>query len=155
MKISFRLILFFLAVSAAANAGELKEIELTDGSVVAGEVVSLSNGRYTIRTESMGTISVSDSRVKSIHPRGAAPTSAASSSSTELSTLTEKMLSDQQTMEVIQSLKDDPDFQKALDDPEIRKAVSSGDTATLLANPKFLQLMSNPKVREIQEKVAK
>jgi hypothetical protein len=65
------------------------------------------------------------------------------------------MLSDQEVMGMIQSLKDDPQFTKILEDPEIMNAVQSGDAASLMANPKFLQLLNNPTVRDIQQKVAK
>ncbi len=156
MKRSFLVLLLFLLAAGSALSGDLKEIELSDGSVITGEVVSLVNGIYTIRTGPLGTVKVNDSRVKSIRSRGSAPAaSTPAPSSAEVSSLTEKMMADGEIMEMIRSLKDDPAFQKALEDPEIRNAVSTGDTASLMANPKFLELMNNATVREIQQKVQK
>jgi len=51
--------------TAAPVRAEL--IELADGSVVNGEVVSLRDGIYTIRTESLGTLMVDEARIRCIH----------------------------------------------------------------------------------------
>jgi hypothetical protein len=150
------IIFILLFAAASAGAGDLREIELTDGSVIAGEVVSFANGVYTIRTDALGTISVSDSRVKSIRTKGRSePAASQGTSSADISSLTEKMMSNDEVMALIQELRDDPEFQKALEDPAILKAVRTGDTAMLMANPKFLKLLENAKVKEIQEKVSK
>ncbi len=154
MKNSFIILLFFLSAAGASQAGQVKTIDLTDGSVITGEVLSLTNGLYTIRTVSLGTVTVRDDRVRAIRTPGSASSPAAPSSA-DLSSLTEKMLSDSEIMSMIQSLKNDPSFQKAMEDPDIMKAVSSGDTAALMANPKFLELMNNATVRDIQKKVQK
>jgi hypothetical protein len=52
--------LFFLLGVSIGNAlaGEIKEIELTDGSVIYGEIVSFSGGTFTLRSESFGTMRV-------------------------------------------------------------------------------------------------
>ncbi len=152
MKNTFIILIFLLAAAGASQAGQVKTIELTDGSVFTGEVLSLTNGVYTIRTSSLGTVAVRDDRVRAIRTPGSSP---AAPSSADLSSLTQKMLSDSEIMSMIQSLKDDPSFQKAMEDPDIMKAVSSGDTAALMANPKFIELMNNATVRDIQKKVQK
>jgi hypothetical protein len=148
-------LLLLLLSSGIASAGETREIDLTDGSVITGEVLSLANGIYTIRTESLGTLSVSEARIRSIRSRGSVEPAASRPSTRDISSLTEKMLSNDQIMGIIQSLKDDPDFQKALEDPAIVNAVKSGDASALMANPEFLKLLNNAKVKEIQEKVSK
>jgi len=141
--------------AVTSSAAEIKEIELTDGSVITGEVLSLNSGVYTIRTGSLGTIKIDDAKVRAIRPPGPASSSRPSGTSSEARSLQDKMMSDQEVMSMIQSLKDDPQFMKILEDPEIMNAVSSGDTAALMANPKFLQLLHNPTVRDIQQKVTK
>ena len=141
-------------LSGSLLAGEIKEIELNDGSVITGEVVSLINGVYSIRTGSLGTLKIDDAKIRAIRPRST-PSSRPSGPSSESISLQDKMMSDQAVMSMIQSLKDDPQFMKILEDPEIMNAVSSGDTAALMANPKFLQLLHNPTVQNIQQKVAK
>jgi hypothetical protein len=53
-----------------AYAGEVKEVELNDGTVITGEIVSLNNGVYTIKSESLGTTKLSESKVRSIRMKG-------------------------------------------------------------------------------------
>lgn len=135
------------------SAGEVKEIELTDGSILTGEVLSLHNGVYTVRTESLGTVTVNDARVRTTRSRSAAP--AASGTADQVRSLQERMLSDQEIMAMIETLKDDPDFRKVLEDPAVMDAVAAGDVAGLMANPAFLQLMNNSMVGNIRQKMGK
>lgn len=152
---AFVILLFLSALLAAtSSAGEIKEIELTDGSVITGEVLSLNSGAYTIKTSSLGTLKIDDAKVRAIRPQSTS-SSRPSGRSSEAGSLQDKMMSDQEVMGMIQSLKEDPEFTKILEDPEIMNAVSSGDTAALMANPKFLQLLHNPTVRDIQQKMTK
>ena len=146
--------LLMLPLSGGLLAGEIKEIELTDGSVITGEVLSLNSGVYTIRTGSLGNLRIEDTKVRSIRQPGAL-SSRSSGPNSETRSLQDKMMGDQDVMSMIKSLKDDPQFIKILEDPEILNAVNSGDTAALMANPKFLQLLHNPTVRDIQQKVSK
>jgi hypothetical protein len=136
-----------------AYAGETREIDLLDGSTVIGEVVSLSNGIYTVKSPSLGTIRIEQSRIRTIRS-GAAPAAAGATVSPEdTKVLQEKMLKDKDVLNLIQSLQQDPDFQKALQNPEIMKAVQAGDIATLQADPEFMKLLNNTTVRNIQKKV--
>ena len=144
--------LLMLPLSGSLLAGETKEIELTDGSVITGEVLSLNSGVYTIRTGSLGTLKIDDAKVRAIRPQGAS-SSRPSGPSTEAKSLQEKMMSDQEIMRLIPSLQNDPDFKKIMEDPELMKAVAAGDIAVLMADPRFMKLLSNPTVREIQKKV--
>jgi radical SAM superfamily enzyme len=148
------LISLALLLSAAGPlvAGEEKEIELSDGSVITGEVVSMIGGVYTIRSGSLGSITVPDSKVRSIRQKDAA-LSSSSGVGGQVRPLQERMESDPAVMERIRGLKDDPDFRMVLEDPEIMRAVETGDIAALMANPRFLQLMHNPAVRDIQNRM--
>jgi hypothetical protein len=141
-------------LAVTSSAAQIKEIELTDGSIITGEVLSLSSGVYTIRTVSLGVLKIDDAKVRAIRPQGT-PSSQQSGQTGDVKSLQDKMMSDRDVMGMIQSLKDDPQFTKILEDPEIMNAVQSGDTAALMANPKFLQLLNNPTVRDIQQKVVK
>lgn len=142
------LLLFLLFVQNAA-AGEIRVIELTDGSTITGEVSSLNNGVYVIKSESLGTIKLEESKIRAIHSQSSG-TNASSVQDTRA--LQEKMLSDREIMGLIQSLQNDPDFKKILEDPEIMKAVNAGDVSALTANPKFMKLLENATVKEIQSK---
>jgi hypothetical protein len=146
-------VLLFMVVGSA-SAGQMQEIELSDGSVVTGEVLSLSHGVYTIKSGVLGTIKLEKSKVKVIRPQSASRGDAAPNTvSNEMQTLQGRMMSDQEVMGLILSLQNDPEFRKILADPDILKAVNAGDVAALTANPRFLQLLNNPTVREIQKKV--
>jgi hypothetical protein len=141
------LVLFIRSVSA----GEMREIELSDGSVVSGEVLSLSKGIYTIKSASLGTIKLDEAKVRVIRPKLSRNANAERKNETE--SLQSRMMSDQEIMGLVQSLQNDTEFKKILEDPEIMKAVSEGNVAALMANPKFTKLLNNSTVQEIQKKV--
>lgn len=137
-----------ILLARSAFAGGLREIELRDGSIITGDVVSLSNGIYTIKSASLGTVRIEESKVNVIRQK-----SSSQSASGETRSLQNKMMSDQEIMGLIQSLQNDPEFRKILEDPDILKAVNAGDIAALMANPKFTKLLNNSTVQEIQKKV--
>jgi hypothetical protein len=146
--------LVFILVARSAFAGGLREIELKDGSIITGDVVSLSNGMYTIKSDSLGTVKIEESKVNVIRPKSSPQgAGAAKSAGGEALSLQNKMMNDQEIMGMIQSLQNDPEFKKILEDPEVLKAVNEGDTAALMANPKFTKLLNNTTVQEIQKKV--
>ncbi len=140
-----------------AAAGELREIELIDGSTITGEVQSLNNGIYTIKSESLGTVRIEDSKVRAIRVKSETPAGRAvsreSGTAGGVKDLQEKMTGDRETMSLIQSLQNDPDFKKILEDPEIMKAVQEGNFAALAADPRIRKLLDNPTVQDIEKKV--
>jgi hypothetical protein len=149
-------LLLLLAVAALSFAGEMREIELTDGSVVTGEVVSLQNGVYTIKTGSLGAITVNESKVRAIRQPGTSGSAAMQDThQSDMRALQERMVRDQKIMTMIQSLQSDPEFQKVLQDPEVMRAVNAGDIPALTANPQFMKLLNNKTVQDIQKKVEK
>jgi hypothetical protein len=147
-------ILVFLAVTAATsvNASETREIELTDGSVITGEIVSLSGGVYTIKSATLGTLRIESSTVRLIRLQGSASPGDAAG---QIKSLENKMLGDTEIMETIRALQNDPDFQKILQDPEIMKAVQSGDIAALTRNPDFMKLLNKQSVQDIGRKLTR
>jgi len=156
--------LFLVSIAAAsASAGDIREVELTDGSVITGEVLSLTNGVYTVKSETLGTMKIGESKIRAIREKdhGAAgsaqsgPTGSPASSNVPVKSLQDKMMSDGEIMTMIKSLQSDRDFQKILEDPEVMKAVNSGDIAALMANPGFMKLLDNKTVLDIQNKVKK
>lgn len=139
-----------------AAAGDMREIELTDGSVLTGEVLSLSNGVYTVRTGSLGTISVNASTVRTIRSQGAAGApSPPGTHAAEIQALETRMLQDKDIMALIETLKSDADFQRTIQDPDIMRAINAGDIAALAASPEFLKLLQKPAVQDIQRKAAR
>jgi hypothetical protein len=147
IRVSF--FLFLLLFVQTAAAGDIRMIDLTDGSTITGDVLSVANGVYTIRSDSLGTVKLDASKIRAIRtkPSGTSPVS-----SREIAAMREKMLSDKDIVALIQSLQNDPDFIKALEDPAIMKAVSENDISTLVQNPRFMKLLNNATVKEIQLK---
>jgi hypothetical protein len=141
----------------SVRADEVKEIVLKDGSVLTGEVVSLNNGVYTVKSDILGTIKLEESKVRVIRDRSVPPSATLSSNSSaaggDVKSLQDKMMNDKEVMARIQSLQNDPEFQALLKDPKIMQAVNAGDVAALSADPRFMKLLNNPTVREIQNKV--
>jgi hypothetical protein len=147
------LVLLTLTVAAAVvNAAEIREIELTDGSVVTGEVVSLSGGIYTIRSTTLGTLRIEASKIRSIRLKGSA--AARSDDRSRVKSLEDKMLGDSELMDSISTLQNDPDFQKILQDPEIMKAVQTGDMGALMKNPDFMKLLNKQAIKDMNRKLA-
>jgi hypothetical protein len=152
------IVCFLLCLSLVAgtvHAGEIREIELIDGSIITGEVLSLAGGIYTIKSESLGTIKLEDSKIRAIRTKSSlgGPALSNENSGTEVKSLQDKMMNDKEIMGMIQSLQNDPEFKKILEDPEMMKAVNSGDVAALMANPRFMKLLNNQTVQEIEKKV--
>ena len=56
--ISVILVSLALAATTMVNAAETREIELTDGTVITGDIVSLSGGIYTVRSVTLGTLRI-------------------------------------------------------------------------------------------------
>ena len=142
-------LLFVFGISlGSALAGEIKEIELKDGTVIYGEIVSFSGGVFTLRPKGLGTVKIEESKIRVIRSG-----TREGGKQGQIQQLQKRMMSDKEVVEMILSLQNDPDVQKILQDPEIMKAVNSGDMDALLSNPKFMKLLENPTIHEIREKV--
>jgi hypothetical protein len=158
-RIRICVILLFTAFCGNALAGEVMDLELKDGSVIHGRLESYANGRYTIRTKSLGTMTIDENNVRLIRMGERAQTSGKAAKpatepvGVEVRGLVTKMQDDDQIMTLINALKDDPEMQALMNDPQVMKAISAGDLSALMANPKFMELLNNPKVLEIQNKL--
>ena len=145
-------ILFGLIIGiGSASASEMRVIELTDGSVISGEIVSLSNGVYTVRSGTLGTIQISESKIRTIRAKGMGREEMGD----QANSIQQKMMGDVDIMGMVESLRSDPDFQEILRDPEVVRAVQSGDIAALMANPKFMQLLNKQVVKQMKDKVSR
>jgi hypothetical protein len=153
------IILLFIAFCCNAVAGEVMDFELKDGSVIHGRLESFVNGRYTIKTKSLGTMTINESKVKVIRMGDRTQTSeeaakpAAAPAGADVQGMVTKMQGNDDIMALINTLKDDPEMQAVINDPQVLKAISAGDYSALMANPKFMELLNNPKVLEIQKKM--
>lgn len=162
MKRIFTLSLFavlFWAISA--SSAEKSRIELTDGSLITGEVVEMSGGTYRIKTDSMGEVKVPSSRIKSIQSGSAFSQSSnqtpqkndsAASNNAKIESIQKDIVSDPKMIELIQALMSEPELQSALNDPAMMEKINRGDTAALENDPSFQKFMNHPKVKEIMER---
>jgi hypothetical protein len=149
-------ILIFIVIAATvtlATGAEISEIELTDGSVITGEIDSLSGGVYTVKSGTLGTIKIEESKIRTIRKKSA--TGTAGDTAGQIKSIQDKMSDDPETMQMIQSLQNDPDFQNILQDPEIMRAIQNNDMATLMANPQFMGLLNKQTVQDIKNRTAK
>jgi len=144
------------------HAGEISTIELNDGSIISGEVVSFDGSTWIIKSGSMGSLKIEAAKVVSIRSQtvgSAAPAKGASTgnqgNTADIQAMQQSIMANGQLMTMIMNLQDDPEVQAILQDPEIMQAVNAGDMNALMANPKFRRLMENTKVKEITREAAK
>lgn len=162
---SLSVLALWVVLTGVSFAGEKTSlIELTDGSSIRGEIISMVNGVYTVRSSDLGTITIDGSKVRSVRigtaveaeTKSAKPGKAGQISIGEqVDVLKQAMTSNEELLGMVASLASDPEFQAAMQDPELMRAVNSGDLEVLLANPKFMGLMNKTSVQEIAGKLAK
>lgn len=140
-------------ISAWAHAAPVQYIEFSDGSRVRAEVISLDEGTYTLRSETLGEIRIPADRINSISTRGLASTTTAPglSSQTQINSMRELLLQDPNAMANIQSLQNDPLVKDILNDEAAMRAINSGDFETLINDPRIKSLMEHSTVREITQ----
>ncbi|MDY7038709.1 MAG: hypothetical protein SV375_21470 [Thermodesulfobacteriota bacterium] len=160
MKFSGICLVFLTVVLATKTfAGEFKEIELKDGSLIFGEIVSFSGGVYTIKSMSLGTLIVKESKIRNIRfktSEGSAGVNGISGyfiNEAHIQALQQSMMADPEIMKIILSLQNDPVFQEAMKDRSIIEALNTDDVEALLSNPKFMNLLKSPAVQDIGRKV--
>lgn len=160
MKLSIlSFFLLFAVLVGDVLAGEAREIELNDGSVIYGEIVSLSGGIYTLKSSSLGTVKIEESKIRAIRLKPSSEAkieqgnSAQTSTEAQVKVLRQLMTGDKEIISMILSLLNDPDVQKILEDPSIIKAVNSGDIEALISNPEFMKLLDNPAIKDISRKI--
>jgi hypothetical protein len=148
-------------MSGTARAGKSTQIQLNDGSVISGEIISFKEGVYTLRSDSLGTIIIDESQIKVIRmdSQTATPWEPLNTSNESIDntiqTLQKAMGQNPQIMEMIQALQNDPEIQSLIQDEGIMGAVSAGDINTLMSDPDFIKLFENPSIQQIQKEMVK
>ncbi len=160
--INILFIIGVLLLSCNAGAGEISIIELSDGSIITGEVVSFDGNIWTIRSGAMGTLKIEAAKVVSIRSQttgSQAPVGGASTgnqaNTADIQAMQQSIMANEQLMAMIMSLQNNPEVQAILQDPEVMNAINAGDMNTLMANPKFMRLMENAKIKEITREAIK
>jgi hypothetical protein len=161
MKKILFLVLFVSMSALLVGTAYGKKIELTDGSALEGEIVSFSEGKYTVQSASLGTLQIEDSKVRSISSTdqaavdssGAAVPSDPAAIQSEMQKLQPAIMSDPNIMKTVAGLVSNPDFQALVNDPEVVNAAKSLDLKTLMANQKFVKAINDPAIKEIDQKM--
>lgn len=138
------------------NAFAEMEIILKDGSRIRGEVQSMQNGLYEIRTESMGTIQLGSSQIQSLTTVDVpipGDSSSADMSQSAADSIKSSIVNSPGVMSMIMELQNDPQMKAVLADPEIMRAVQNLDLQTLRNNPKIKALMDHSKIKRIHSTV--
>ncbi|HIG39565.1 MAG: hypothetical protein ABGY96_20040 [bacterium] len=143
----------FTGMNASADG---HTIEMKDGSVIQGEIISLENNSYTIRSSTLGVIKVGTHQVSRILSTSANVDSTLPGQSalitrgdTRLEAIRTGLMGNDSTMTIIRGLQHDPDVQAILRDPEIMSAIRRLDFETLGNNPKIQRLMNNTDVKKL------
>ncbi len=150
----------------SASGGEIREIVLSDGSVITAEILSFTNGVYTLQSDIMGKIIVEDEKVREIRKKSAVKAAEKQDTGSsdlrglnlyglDFESVQESITGNPKLMEIVNSLENDPDIQKIMTDPKMMEAVRSGDVGTLLTTPEIQRLLNNPKVQSIGRELAK
>jgi hypothetical protein len=146
-----------LVLCSAAATAQTATLYLNDGSSVVGEVRSLENGVYLIDGVSLGRLEILQETVQSIqYGSGSAAMSdgvLSAQPALDATALGTSMMTNPAILSMLQSLKNDPQFQSVIADPEIQRAISSGDYLSLMANPKILELMNHSTVKAISDEL--
>jgi hypothetical protein len=152
MNQACKLLLLIAALAPLpVTAGPTQNVELTDGSRVRAEVISLDQGVYTLRSESLGEIRIPAARIRSISAGDLTTTAATAPESAQIDQIRRSLAQDPNIMGDIQSLQNDPLVKDVLNDEVTMRAIQAGDLDTLMNDPKIKALLAHPTVREITQ----
>jgi hypothetical protein len=155
----FCILLLVVFLISPAQAGEIGEVELIDGSVICGEISSSEGGFYTLTSDTLGTVKIKKSQIRGIRfnpfpkPHANKRDTMPTSPQAQVQVLQQLLMGDPEILRMILSLLNDPDIQRILEDPSIIEAASKGDIEALSSNPEFLKLLNNRTIQEITEKI--
>jgi hypothetical protein len=153
--------LFFFALEATAYCGQLSKIELTDGSIINGEIVSYVNNVYTINTATFGEIKVEAANVSKIESANYASANPSyrpivntdNSAQSQALAYGQTLMKNPENAAIIAELASDPQFQAMASDPRIIDAAKTGDMKALTGNAKFMDIVNSPKMQEALKKL--
>jgi len=162
-KKALRLSFLFIVVFSfsIAGASTLNRFELMDGSVIQGEILSFSKGIYQINSEVLGAVFLAEEKIRAIKPahnsdsqakKSNGPNEATTPGAQKIDQMQDRMLSDPETVRLIEELQNNPSVQKILQDEELMQAIEQGNLNRVGADPKIKALMNDKTVGKIIEK---
>lgn len=148
--------LLFAGFAGALYAAEKNRIELSDGSVLEGNIVSFENGVYTLQSDTLGMLRVDQAKVEKIESIGASsamPATPGLDVKGQMENIKTSITENPQIMNMVAGLLSDPQFKEVLNDPKTMQEVNSQDFQALSSNQKFLALMDNSNLDQIKKKL--
>ena len=143
-------LMLYLLLPAVVYSGEMREIVLVDNSVILGELISLDNGIYKIKTATLGNLEVKEDNIKTIRSGPSVMTgNVTAPGQQEILAMQQRMMADGNILQQILNLENDPDFQEIFQDEVVMQAINAGDLNALMTNPKIIKLMEKSSVQEI------
>lgn len=158
MKILLRTCLAAALLGLASGVPASPVFELKDGSRIDGDIQSVENGVYTVRSASIGTVHIAQSNIVRIVYSGDASNAAGSSGKSsasddalarDIQQRQTRLAQDPAAVRSIMSLQSDPQIQAILNDPVIAKAIQEGDYMSLLGNAKIQALDNNEHLKQL------
>ena len=163
MKKIIILCLVFFALNTIVYCGQLSKIELTDGSVINGEIVSYANSIYTINTPTFGEIKVGVGKISKIESaKYVSPGTSISPvlqadnpTPSQVSAYGQTLMQNPENAAILIDLSSNPELKAMASDPEILEAAKTNDIQALMKNPKFMNIVNSSKMQEAVEKLKK
>ncbi len=167
----FLLLALSVAALSPAFAEDLKRITLKDGSVIRGELISFDKGLYTVKTENLGQLLLSEANVVSVVNESLAPqaqavpqapnvpqqAAASGGFSSQVSAVQNQIMSNPQTMQAIAMMAEDPEIMAMMSDPafvqQLTAALSGNNLEGVAKDPRVLKLMANPKMQALIQQI--
>jgi len=135
---------------------------LADGSVINGEVVSFTNGIYTLNTANFGEIKVEARNISKIESANYLP------SKTSFAPILQEnnpvqpqapygqvLLENPENAAVVLGLTSNPKLQEMAKNPEILDAAKRNDLQALMQNAEFMEMVNSPELQEAVKKLKK
>ncbi|MFC1510159.1 hypothetical protein ACFL49_00675 [Candidatus Omnitrophota bacterium] len=163
MKKIFLLLLISL-IASPLFAENIKTIQLNDGSLIKGEILSLDEDVYTVETSTFGTLEIKDADIASISSisqiQQQQTTSAATTQSLpsgnqlmqQAQQLQGSMMADPEVMTEMQNLMSNPEVMEILTDESFINSLMT-NPEMMLENDKLKVLMASPQIQALMQKV--
>lgn len=154
-------LLLLLALSAGYGTALAADsrIELSDGSLLRGQVSAVDSDGYWIDTTTLGRIHVPQAEIRAIYPcppctpEGQGGGSGAAGYRDQIEDIQLRMAMSPGIMESILALQDDPEILALLADGALMQRIMTGDIAGLNGDPRLEALMRHPGIRALVERL--
>jgi hypothetical protein len=159
MKTKLILLLSLFVWACPVQAGTSKVIKLKDGTTLIGEITSMTNGRYSVKTENLGVVNFTDEDVLSIQSPGVAaensPLTGGSSSSLkqQVQSVQAQVMNDETIMESISELAEDREIQQLLQNPQLMNTIMTFDEQQIANDPAIQKLLERKDIQEIIKQI--